>query len=70
LHFSPVKPVYKLKSQKNNEATLVAVFLLQRIYRNTRTGEKQKPLYNKAEGPTSLGQTDPGIFTTISSFTL
>jgi hypothetical protein len=32
--------------------------------------KKQKPLYNKAEGPTSLGQTDPGIFTAISSFAL
>jgi len=32
--------------------------------------KKQKPLYNKAEGPTSLGQTDPGIFTASSSFAL
>jgi hypothetical protein len=31
--------------------------------------KKQKPLYKKAEGPTSLGQTDTGIFTAISSFT-
>jgi hypothetical protein len=32
--------------------------------------KKQKPLYNKAEGPTSLGQTDPGNFTAISCFAL
>jgi hypothetical protein len=33
-------------------------------------GHKIKPLYNKAEGPTPMGQTDPGTFAAISSFEL